>query len=220
MGRPAPHRRAAIGMLMLGCVGFAAVAALWVPWHLLPDGQALVHVSPREVFSAQQIQRAASYSSAQRHLWVPSYLVSLLVAVVLGFTRLGAWVLGRLPGWWWVRLVLGSLVLLLVGEVFTLPFSLLERRNAVAAGLSNQGVAGWFRDDLLSVGVSVAYTAIAAIVLVGLARQLPRSWPVWVGVLSGLLVVLGSFVYPVVVEPLFNNFRSLPAGPLRSSILH
>ena len=32
---------------------------------------------------------------------------------------------------------------------------------------------------------------------------------------TSALVVLGSFVYPVVVEPLFNSFRTLPDGPLR-----
>ena len=33
------------------------------------------------------------------------------------------------------------------------------------------------------------------------------------------LVVLGSFVYPLVVEPLFNDFESLPDGRLRAQVL-
>lgn len=219
-GRFAGPRRAALVLVVLGGLGFAVVALLWVPWHWLPDGQTLADVSPREVFSAKQIDRATSYSSAQRHLWVPGYVVSLGLAALLGFTRLGARVLAWLPGWWWVRLALGSFVLLLAGEVLTLPFALLQRRNRLDAGLSHQGLAGWFQDDLLSLVVSTIYTSIAAIVLVGLARRLPRSWPAWAGVSSGLLVVLGSFVYPVLVEPLFNNFEPLPDGPLRTSILH
>ena len=32
--------------------------------------------------------------------------------------------------------------------------------------------------------------------------------------------MVGSFVYPVLVEPAFNNFTSLPDGPLRTQILH
>ncbi|MEP6816787.1 MAG: M48 family metallopeptidase [Marmoricola sp.] len=219
-GRLAEQRRAALVLLVLGGVGFAVVGLLWVPWHWLPDGRALAQVSPGEVFSAKQIERATSYSSAQRHLWVPAYVVSLVIAGLLGFTRLGARVVELLPGWWWVRLVLGSFVLLLVGEVLTLPFSLLERRNSLAAGLTHQSLAGWLQDDLLSLLVTTLYTAIAAVLLIGLAWRLPRSWPVWAGALSGLLVVLGSFVYPVLVEPLFNSFAPLPAGPLRTSIMH
>jgi STE24 endopeptidase len=207
-------------LLALGGLGFVAVALLRVPWHWLPDGQSLVHVSAREVFSARYLQRATSYSSEQLHLWAPSYLVSLVVALLLGLTPLGARLVARLPGWWWVKLVLGSFLLLLIGELVTLPFSLLQRRNDIEAGLTNQGLAGWFRDDLLGILVTTVYTAIAAIVLVGLARKLPRSWPIWAGALSGLLVVLGSFVYPLLVEPLFNSFQPLPDGPQRTSILH
>jgi STE24 endopeptidase len=214
------QRRAALLLLVLGGLGFAVVALLRVPWHWLPDGQALAHVAPRQVFTARQIERATSYSSEQRHLWVPSYVLALVIALLLGLTRLGALVLDHLPGWWWVRLALGSLLLLLVGEVLTLPFSLLERRNDLRAGLTHQDLAGWFRDDLLSLLVTAVYTAIAATVLIGLGRRLPRSWPLWAGLLSGLLVVIGSFVYPLLVEPLFNSFQPLPAGPQRTSILH
>jgi len=34
-----------------------------------------------------------------------------------------------------------------------------------------------------------------------------------------MLVLLGSFVYPVLVEPIFNDFTSLSDGPLRTDIL-
>ncbi len=36
----------------------------------------------------------------------------------------------------------------------------------------------------------------------------------------GALVMVGSFVYPVLVEPAFNQFTPLPDGPLRTQILH
>jgi STE24 endopeptidase len=36
----------------------------------------------------------------------------------------------------------------------------------------------------------------------------------------GGLVMLGSFVYPVLVEPAFNHFTRLPDGALRTEILH
>ena len=39
------------------------------------------------------------------------------------------------------------------------------------------------------------------------------------GGLLGVLVLAGSFVYPVVIEPLFNSFTSLPDGQLRTDIL-
>ena len=46
-----------------------------------------------------------------------------------------------------------------------------------------------------------------------------RAWPAVAGGLLAGLVLVGSFVYPLVVEPLFNSFTPLPDGALRSQIL-
>jgi STE24 endopeptidase len=51
------------------------------------------------------------------------------------------------------------------------------------------------------------------------ARCSPRRWPLWAAVAGAVLTVLGSWVYPVVVEPLFNHFTPLPHGRLRTEIL-
>jgi len=56
-------------------------------------------------------------------------------------------------------------------------------------------------------------------VLLACARRWPRAWPAVAGGLLAALVMAGSFVYPVVVEPLFNSFTPLPHGQLRSAIL-
>src|SRR5690606_30084107 len=52
----------------------------------------------------------------------------------------------------------------------------------------------------------------------GCARRWPRAWPAVTGGLLGGLVLLGSFVYPVLVEPLFNDFEPLGGGELREEI--
>jgi STE24 endopeptidase len=56
-------------------------------------------------------------------------------------------------------------------------------------------------------------------IMVGAARRWPRAWPAVAGVLLAGLVMLGSFVYPLLVEPLFNHFEPLPDGELRTKIL-
>ena len=57
----------------------------------------------------QQLQRGESYASMQRHLGWASLAVSLVVALVLGLTRLGARLVRLLPGPWWVKALLGTL---------------------------------------------------------------------------------------------------------------
>ncbi len=214
-----------MAVLVVVVAGIALVVLGWllIPWHWLPGAQSLARVRPDQVLSPDQLDRVTAYSGMQRTLSLSSYGVSLVVSLLLGLTRLGSGLLGRQPRWlarrWWVQVPVGAFSLLLIGAVVTLPFGLRLHANAVRAGLATQGVAGWLRDDAVQLGVSTVYTALGALVVIGLARRAPRLWPALAGVLAGLLVLLGSFVYPVLVEPLFNSFTSLPAGPLRSSIM-
>jgi STE24 endopeptidase len=76
------------------------------------------------------------------------------------------------------------------------------------------------RDHGISLLVSWVFTSVALLVLVALARRLPRRWPMAAAGAAAALVALGSFVYPVVIEPLYNDFTPLRAGPLKSQIMH
>lgn len=213
-----PARRSAAVLLLVAVVGFAVVAALLVPWDWVPGGRVLP-VGADEVFGARQVERATAYSSAQRHLGWASLAVSLVVGLLLGLTRLGSAVVRGLRGWWWWRALLATLLVLAAGEVATAPFSVLVRRNALEAGLSTQPWPGWLRDQVVSLGLSWVYAGLVVLLVVGVARRAPRRWPLAVGAVAAVLVVVGSWIYPVVVEPLFNRFTSLPDGPLRSQVL-
>ena len=113
----------------------------------------------------------------------------------------------------------GVLVLIVVGRLATLPFALLLRRQSLDYGLTNQGLAGWFADQGKGLAVSWVATTILVWVIVGAARRSPRYWFAWAGAAAMVVTVVGSALYPVLVEPLFNKFTPMPDGPLRSAIL-
>jgi STE24 endopeptidase len=204
---------------MMGLSGlvFVVLCVLFVPWHWVPGGH-VVDVRGSEVFSAAQLQRGQTYSSMQRHLGWASLAVSLAVALVLGLTRLGARLVRLLPGPWWVQAVLGTLAVLLIGDLATLPFDLAQRANALEYGLTKQAFGGWLRDPGTSLLVAWVITSISVLVVLVPARRSPRRWPLWTGIAGALLAVAGSWVYPVVVEPLFNHFTPLAHGDLRTQI--
>jgi len=171
------------------------------------------------VFTAEEIQRAEDFSGAQRYLSWASLAVSLAVACVLGFSRIGARFVERVRGPWWWQVVVAVAALALVGRLAPLPFSIVLRHRALEFGLTNQGWGAYAVDLAKGLGVEVVATSIALVVLVGVARRWPRAWPAAAGLLLAGLVMLGSFVYPLLVEPLFNHFEPLPDGPLRTQIL-
>jgi STE24 endopeptidase len=217
--RPTPSVRLSLAVTVVAGVAFVVVAALVVPWHWLP-GQHVRAVPAEQVFSPAQIARGEHVSGLLRHTAWAGLLVSLVVAVLLGFTRWGSVLVGRLlPGPWWVKVVLGCLALNALGVVASLPFDWRAQRVELSEGLSQQAWPSWLADRGIGLAVVWAFTAVALLVVIGLARLAPRTWPLWCGLAAAVLAMVGSFVYPVVVEPLFNHFTPMQAGPLRSDIL-
>jgi STE24 endopeptidase len=147
-----------------------------------------------------------------------SLATSLLLACGLGFTRLGAALVDRIRGPWWWRVVVTVFALGLAGRLVTLPFAVLLRRRVLDYGLSHQAWAAFAVDLAKGLAVDLVITSISLVVLVGVARRWPRAWPAVAGLLLAGLVMLGSFAYPLLVEPLFNSFTPLPDGELRTQI--
>ena len=205
----------AILVALLAAMG----VALWltVPWTVLPGVHPVVDVS--RDFTAAQIARESSYHAAVRPPAYASLLVGLVVAGVLGLTPLGSRLIGLVRAGWVVQTVVGVLALLVVGRLATLAFDaraeLIQRRY----GLSRQTWGSWSVDQLKGLLVAWLLTAMVVLFVVGLARIAPQTWWAWSAGVTAALVIAGSFAYPVLIEPVFNSFTSLPAGPLRTELL-
>lgn len=214
---PRPSLWLSLAVAAVAGVAFVVVAALVVPWHWLPGGH-VEAVPAADVFSPAEIARGEHVSGLLRHAAWGNVVVGLLVAGILGFTRLGSAVVARIPGWWWVKVSLGTLMVTVVGALASLPLEWSGQRVEISEGLSHQDWGSWLADRALGLAVTWVFTAVALVVVVGLARLAPRSWPLWGALAAASLALAGSFVYPVLVEPLFNHFTPMKAGPLRTDI--
>ncbi len=210
--------RSSLIVLTVGGAAFVALALWLVPWHPVPGGVP-APVAPGSVFTADEISRAEEFSRWARVWSWSSLVVSLAVLSLLGFTPVGRRLAGRMPGPWWVRVVLAVTAVELVRRLITLPFAVLLRREVLERGLSHQSWPGFAADQALGELVTIVTTSLGLLVVIGCARHWRRAWPVVAGAVLGALVLVGSFAYPVVVEPLFNSFTPLPDGPLRTGIL-
>jgi STE24 endopeptidase len=216
-------RTALIVAVVLGAA-FVLVVVLRTPWTPLPTPPGgHVPIDPTAGLPADVVARAGSFAAALRPASLANLILSLTVAGVFGLTRLG----GRLVravaapfggGWFW-QVVLGTLALTVIGYLVTLPLAAYGEVVRHRYGLSTRTWPLFFRDVAVSAGINAALTALAMLVLVALARRAPRFWWAWAAGAAAALVVVGSFLYPVVIEPAFNSFRSLPAGELRTEIL-
>ena len=211
-------RQCAVLVLALLVAAAGLAAALLVPWHTPPAPRADQLDALREL-PADAVRRGRAFHADLRPVSYGSMLVGLLATLALGLTPLGARVVALFGGHWAVRAVVGGLAVVLLGSLVTLPFAAWRHVVVHRYGLSTQGWGGWAVDVLKGYAVSVVLGGLALLGFYALARYVPRWWWAWGAAGAAGLVVLLSFVLPVLVEPIFNKFTPMPEGPLRTELI-
>ncbi|NUR62079.1 MAG: M48 family metallopeptidase [Catenulispora sp.] len=174
-------------------------------------------------FTPEQIERSRAYKHDVRPLVVISTLLGLAVPLVLGLTPAGAAlvrVAGDLAGGGWIaRALLGSVAISLLGLVLRLPLSMWGETVSRRWGLSRRSWGLFAADTAKGFVIGAVLTAGAIGGLYALLRHAGGGWWVWAALAAAGLAVLGSFIMPVLIEPLFNKFRPLPDGELRDRLM-
>ena len=199
-------------------VGLALLVAVLVVLAMMPRTGLVepLAVAPRDWFTQAQLDRASSFRGLQ--LW-------LAVAGILIEAAVLAWLVIRPPRWLarnWKHPVLasagaGALIAALLA-VAGLPVGAAMHARAADVGLATGGWGQWAADWGRSLAVAAVIAAALTAAGIALMRRLPRSWWVAASALTVLAAILFAFARPVVVDPLFNRFTELPAGPARESV--
>jgi STE24 endopeptidase len=211
-------------VIVLGVLVVVGVvtAALVVPWHAAPaprsDQLAALRSLPPDA-----VARGRAFHSDLRPGSYLSLAVGLVAALVLGLTPLGAKIVelcGRpFHDHWIARALLGGLAVVFLASLVTLPFSAWRQVILRRYGLSTQGWGGWTVDLLKGAAVSAVLGAVALLGFYAITRYAPKWWWAYGAAGAAALVVLLSFVFPVLVEPVFNKFTPMPDSPLRTSLM-
>lgn len=86
-------------------------------------------------------------------------------------------------------------------------------------GLATQAFAPWFGEQLIGLGLSVVLGSIALTVIYGVIRRARQTWWLWGSVAGVVLLTLLLLISPVYIDPLFNTYRPLQEGPVKTAIL-
>ncbi|GGV04976.1 hypothetical protein GCM10010182_24370 [Actinomadura cremea] len=220
-------RRPRIAATVAAAVLFAAVGtvlALTTPWNPLPGPVpgGRTPPDPAADYSAAEIARSAAFDAAVNPPAYAGLVAGLAVVLVLGLTPLGARLIrsatARVPRRR-LRVLVATVAVTTLLWLVGVPFDVWGETVLRDYGLSTQSWSAWFVDELKSLGLTWAVYGVVLLLLYTVVRRFPRYW--WTGAAAGgfTLVVAASFAYPVVVEPVFNDFRSLPQGRLRTDLL-
>jgi STE24 endopeptidase len=212
----------AVLVLAVLVVALVVVALVRMPWTLPPSPRADQLAALRDL-PADAVARGKEFHRALRPGSYGSLVLGLILALVLGFTPLGARIVelvGRPFGGNWVaEAVLGGFTIAFLGEVFTLPLAAWRETVLRRYGLSTQTWATWTVDLLKGYAIGAVIGAVVLLAFFGVARLSPQWWWAWVAAGAAAFTVLMSFIFPVLIEPVFNKFDPMPAGELRDSLI-
>lgn len=87
-----------------------------------------------------------------------------------------------------------------------------------AWGLSTQSLSSWFIDHLKSVLINIAINTVVLTLLHILFKYTPRYWYIIAFALFVVFLVVMIIVYPLIIDPLFYDFKPLEDRSLKKRI--
>jgi STE24 endopeptidase len=197
----------------------AVAAAAAATFLLRPRGMIEpVPVEAQQYFTASQLDRAEDFRSVQRLLGLAGLSIGIGTLALLAWRQPRS-LIARLER----RPLLGgaaagagiSLVLVVTG----LPVNAWMRARALDVGLATQSWPDWAVDVVKAAGIGAVTAAIGGLIAMVLVRRFPRRWWAPAALLVLAYGVVTIWLYPIVIDPVFNRFDRLPQGKLRSEVL-
>jgi STE24 endopeptidase len=170
--------------------------------------------------------RARSDAYFEGGYWL--ILWTALVSAGLPWLALRFGLVARLSGWAdrvsrerrWLRALIFSVAFVALLSIAALPWTIYTNwLREHQYGMSNQAFGAWLGEWAMGTMIGAVTSGLLLFALLTLYRRLPRSWWAWGTAVTGLFLLVGLLIAPVFIEPLFNKYTPMEAGPLRDPIL-
>jgi STE24 endopeptidase len=201
--------------ILVAVVAAGAATLLLRPRHGVVEPAS---VKVEEYFSPAEVQRAEDYRDPQRLIGLAQLALTggTLVLLTVRPPRRLLGPLARRPLIGGAAVGAGiALVLVPVG----LPLAAVTHERARDVGLSTQDWGPWLGDVGKSAALEALFAGIGGVLALALVRRFRRRWWVPGSVAVVAVGVVSVWLFPVVIDPLFNKFEPLPKGQLRTQVL-
>jgi STE24 endopeptidase len=175
----------------------------------LPPGTPTEYTLPPE-----KLAQAKAFAFTGTVLYFASTAATLAALALLVRLRAGRAVRTRVEGITRRRalvILLAAPILLLIITAIDLPFDIWGHSVSLRFGISIQGWASWLLDWTKAELITLFIGTLVTAGFYWLLRQSPRRWWIWAWLASLPLTVLGVFLAPLIIDPLFNHFEPLAA---------
>jgi STE24 endopeptidase len=167
------------------------------------------------------LEKAASYTSGGHWLLLWGVIVSAIVTWIVVrwgiLDRIAARVEKRASA---VRIWAVCAAFFLISAIMTLPWSIYEEWwREKSYGRTSQPLTDFLAQDAIGIALATVLGGLFFIGVYALIRNAGRLWWLWAGGLSAASLTAFLLVAPIVIEPLFNDYKPVPAGPVRDALI-
>ncbi|MCB0377753.1 MAG: M48 family metallopeptidase [Bdellovibrionales bacterium] len=170
-------------------------------------------------------QTAKSNAYFEGGYWIQLWnlFYGIAVAAILLFSGLSAKMRDlseRLTRFSFVHNFLFAIQYFLLSYVLSFPLSVyLGHIREHQYDLSNLSFAGWLGESLKGLGIGIIIGGLFVAVIYKIVKKMPKTWWLAGSVVGCLFLMFISFIFPVFLAPVFNDYKPLPEGEVRDAIL-
>jgi STE24 endopeptidase len=169
----------------------------------------------------EALQKAADYTNASQWMLLWGLLVSVLVTWIIVrsgiLDKMSARLEKRASA---LRILLISVTFFLVSSIISLPWGIYEEWGFEKSfGRTEQPLSDFLMQDAIGIAISSILGGLFFLGVYALMRRVGKRWWLWSGGFAGLAISFGLLVSPILIEPLFNDYKPVPAGPVRTALL-
>lgn len=118
-----------------------------------------------------------------------------------------------------LRVFAVSAVYFLVASLLTLPWTLYaEYWREKGYGRTSQPLGDFLGQQALALAITTVLLSLFMIGLYWLIRRTGRRWWLWSGALTAIVLAFVMLLSPILIEPLFNKYQPIPAGPVHDAV--
>ena len=166
------------------------------------------------------LAQAQAYTAGNHWLLLLNVGVSLLVAVIMVRLKLLDRIAARMEG---RRLSLStftvSAAFLLISTLIALPWTIYtDWHRERSYGLSSQPLGDFLGQLAMGELIGMVLGGLFLVGVYALIRRTGQRWWLWSGGLAGVATLLGLLAGPTLIEPLFNEYKPVPPGEVRTAL--
>ena len=180
------------------------------------------------VLDEQKLAKITEYENAKFFAWIPRYTLSFILKICLVLFGFYVFVYNLVISWFGEPVSVGKTILCFMvfsilsnvpDTILSLPFDLhrefvLEKRF----GFSNMTFRLWLVDQIKNIIVSFVLMFMLMSVASALLVSCPTYWWAVIAVVLMLFMFIANIIYPKFIAPLFNKFKPLEDGELKTRL--